>query len=235
MSGDASEPIGQFFSDSWAVYEKVVEGDYLSHRGLYEGLEGFLRSRPGPTRLLELGCGDCRLSAPLLRAAGVTDYLGFDSSGVALQLARERLGPETERWRLRQGDVRSCLGELDESWDVVLASFCLHHLSGAEKRAVLRYIRRLLPEGGAFLLVDVFLAEGESREDYLLRRHAGMRREWSQLTGPELEVITRHECQSDFPETVSDYRSWAQEAGFREAALSLAMDQGMHSWMTFRG
>ena len=42
-----------------------------------------------------------------------------------------------------------------------------------EKRAVLRDIRRLLPEGGAFLLVDVFLAEGESREDYLLRRTPG--------------------------------------------------------------
>lgn len=235
MNSNASEPIGQFFSNSWAVYEKVVEGDYLSHQGLYQGLGAFLCSRTGPLRLLELGCGDCRLTAPLLQSAGVQEYLGIDSSGVALELARARLGPDVQRCKLAQGDVRTCLAGLQSGWNVVLASFCLHHLSPTEKQAVLRDIRQVLPEGGAFLLVDVFLAEGESREDYLLRRHAAMRREWKGLTGPELDIITAHECQSDFPETFSDYASWAREAGFRGAAVSLALDEGMHSWMTFEG
>lgn len=235
MNSDAADPIGQFFSESWAVYEKVMEADYLSHRGLYDGLAGFFHSRPGKLRLLELGCGDCRLSAELLWTAGVAEYLGFDSSGLALGLARGRLGSRGEHWRLRQGDVRSCLSEVDESWDLVLASFCLHHLTATEKRSVLRELRRIVPVGGAFLLVDVFLAEGESREDYLLRRHAAMRRHWNRLSPAELDLITQHECESDFPETVSDYQRWARESGFQGATLSLALDEGMHSWMTFQG
>lgn len=233
MNSDASEAVGQFFSDAWAVYEKVLDGDYLSHRALYQGLTDFLRSRPAPTRLLELGCGDARLSLELLRALPGSQYLGFDSSPVALQLAGQRLASHSGGWQLVQGDVRTCLDSVQESWDCVLASYCLHHLSRAEKQAVLRDIRRILPTGGTFLLVDVFLEQGESRQAYLTRRHAMMRQQWSGLTGPELDVITQHECESDFPDSVGDYQCWAEEAGFAAATLSLARDGGMHSWMTF--
>jgi len=231
---DASEPVGQFFSDSWAVYEKVVEGDYLSHRSLYQGVTDFLRSRTGPLRLLELGCGDARFSLQLLQALQVEDYLGLDSSGMALDMARRRLSGYHGRWGLVQGDVRVSLEAVEGEWTVVLASFCLHHLLPAEKRSILSGIRRVLGSPGAFLLIDVFLQEGESRQAYLARRHAAMRKEWSGLSGPEIDIITEHETESDFPETVSDYQQWAQQAGFASASLSLAADNGMHSWMTLQ-
>lgn len=232
MNQDASEPVGQFFSDSWAVYEKVVDGDYLSHRSLYQGLTDFLRSRSGPLRVLELGCGDARFSLQLLQSVEVEEYLGLDSSGLALEMARSRLAGYPGRWNLVQGDVRVSLEAVAGEWNVVLASFCLHHLSPGEKRSILQGIRRVLSAPGVFLLIDVFLQEGEGRQAYLSRRHAAMRGEWSGLSGSEIDTITGHENESDFPETVSDYQRWATEAGFASASLSLAADHGMHSWMT---
>lgn len=224
------EAIGQFFSRAWGVYEKVVAADYLSHRLLYAGLRKFLESRPA-MRFLELGCGDARASLELLRGLPVESYLGIDSSLGALDLARQRV--EHSGWAFQVGDVRE-LPEIGGDWTVALASFCLHHLSPAEKARTLSQVRTSLGPSGVFLLVDLFREEGEEREHYLDRRRAWMRAEWKALTSEELELVMEHEQSADFPETVSEYTRWAlTEAGFRSVQENLAAPDGMHRWLTF--
>lgn len=221
------EAIGQFFSRAWGVYEKVVAADYLSHRLLHQGLREFLQGQPS-IRCLELGCGDARASQDLLRDLPVDAFLGIDSSQGALDLARTRI--QRSNWKFLEGDVRE-LPVIDSDWTVALASFCLHHLSAAEKRRTLAQIAALSP---IFLLVDVFREEGESRADYLDRRRAWMRAEWTALTSDELALVMEHEQAADFPETVADYQQWAMDAGFASVQESLAAPDGMHRWLTFR-
>jgi len=222
------EAIGRFFSRAWGVYEKVVAADYLSHRLLYQGLRQFLQGQ-SPIRLLELGCGDARASQELLRDLPVEAYLGIDTSQGALELARARV--EADCWKFVEGDVRE-LPPVGSDWSVTLASFCLHHLSADEKRRTLAQIAEVTP---VFLLVDLFREEGESREQYLERRRAWMRAQWTALSSEELALVMEHEAAADFPETVSDYRQWAlRETRFRSVEQSLAAPDGMHRWITFR-
>jgi SAM-dependent methyltransferase len=50
------------------------------------------------------------------------------------------------------------------SYDLVFASFAIHHLPEAQKQQLLRLIgARLLAPGGAFILVDIFLDDGRRR------------------------------------------------------------------------
>jgi len=219
----SEEAIGQFFSRAWGVYEKVVAADYLSHSLIYSGLREFLQDRR-EIRFLELGCGDARSSSELLRKLPVQAYLGIDTSLGALEKARLRR--QEESWKFLVGDARQ-LPEVGADWTVALASFCLHHLSAAEKRRTLAQLRSRLAPSAVFLLVDLFREEAESRDDYLERRRAWMRAEWTALSDEELQLVMDHEQSADFPETVSDYQQWAREAGFQSARQSLVASQGM--------
>ncbi len=224
------EAIGQFFTRAWAVYEKVVAADYLSHRQLYAGLRTYLENQ-APMRFLELGCGDARASVELLRGLEVEAYLGIDSSLGVLDLARKRVQPG---WAFEVGDVRE-LPAVGNHWTVALASFCLHHLSSSEKRRTLSQVSTALGTEGIFLLVDIFREEGESRHQYLERRRAWMRAEWTALSSEELDLVMEHEQAADFPETVSDYTRWALgETSFRSVEENLIASDGMHRWLTFR-
>ncbi len=50
-----------------------------------------------------------------------------------------------------------------QRFDVVTASYAVHHLSAEGKARLVGALARLLNPGGCFLLVDVFLREGACR------------------------------------------------------------------------
>lgn len=62
------------------------------------------------------------------------------------------------------------LQQSSDSFDVVTASFAMHHLSSADKASVIREAFRLLaPRSGKFVVVDTFRNPGESRDSALDR------------------------------------------------------------------
>lgn len=200
-------PQDQFFTRTWPVYERILEGDYLEHRAFYETVRELLAAEP-PASILELGCGDARFTAPLLRDLGVREYLGVDLSEVALAEAREHLGPNPA-WRLEQGDALQAVLRPGPAWDLVFASFCLHHLTSAEKARLVG----ALP-GRRFVLLDLFREDGEGREAYLERRHRWIREGWTRLSPEQVQEVLDHELACDFPETAGFYRGAALAAGF---------------------
>lgn len=94
--------------------------NFLGHAGLYASMERFLRGRPQPLRLLELGCGDARHTAAMLHratAAGccgglqVAEVTAVDVSPSALALAARnfaglRCGSEPLQAELVQQDMK---------------------------------------------------------------------------------------------------------------------------------
>jgi SAM-dependent methyltransferase len=99
-------------------------------------------------RILDAGCGAGLISAAL-RERGAT-VTGFDSSATMLELARKRLGPETD---LRVADLGGPLPYPDGTFDDVIAALVLHYLE--DWTGPLAELRRVLkPSGRLIVAVD---------------------------------------------------------------------------------
>ncbi|GAB4812985.1 hypothetical protein N2152v2_000031 [Parachlorella kessleri] len=108
-----------------------------------------------------------------------------------------------------------------EAYDVVLCALSAHHLARHEKQQLLCHARCALARGGCLLLMDVFRKEGESRDAYMERARHYYFEDGGQgsLRPEEAEEVWAHVSVYDYPETESDYRHMAAEAGFARCKL----------------
>ncbi|MCV2367941.1 class I SAM-dependent methyltransferase [Roseateles oligotrophus] len=121
----------------------------------------------GPCRVLELGSGPGFLAHHLLNALPSLDYVALDFSVAMHDLARERLGPLSQRVQFiqrsfKEGDWSQGLGQ----FDFVLTHQAVHELRHKRYAAALhRQVRTLLAPGGAYLVCDHFAgADGMSND-----------------------------------------------------------------------
>lgn len=110
-------------------------------------LNAFLPAlRAAGRRVLELGCG-AGLDTATLTGAGFA-VTACDRSPAALREARGR-APAARYFR---ADLRAPLPSADRRFDGVLASLSLHYFPRAQTEATVGEVRRVLRQGGAFLL-----------------------------------------------------------------------------------
>lgn len=201
--------------EEWQVYEKLLTHDYMDHRAFFGRLQKEILARfDRPVRLLDLGCGDLTPVAPLLKSIHLEDYVGIDESDVALALAAERLDDLKVPGRLVEGDLLAVLTDLGETFDVILASFSLHHLPDpALKQATLEAARRHLSADGIFALIDVVCDEAEPRHHYVDRwiGHADQR--YKELLPAEKAVLFDHVRARDFPVSLVAWEKLGKQAG----------------------
>jgi SAM-dependent methyltransferase len=89
------------FRQTWDVYTKVVEHDYMSHVLLFDGLSKDMLARHGGNEkpsfsIVDLGCGGADALAATLRrspelAKSINSYTGVDLSDIALAHARANM------------------------------------------------------------------------------------------------------------------------------------------------
>jgi ubiquinone/menaquinone biosynthesis C-methylase UbiE len=104
-----------------------------------------------PAAVLELGCGTGSLIQRLARALPTASIIGIDPDGNALARAQVKLA--TSRVKLRVGTAAE-LPMQDQTFDRVVVSLMLHHLTTAEKRAALAEMHRVLRPGGRVHIAD---------------------------------------------------------------------------------
>jgi tRNA (cmo5U34)-methyltransferase len=143
--------------ESWKDEGKV--GEYLTRVGRLEarraGEAELVEALPrGVDRVLDLGCGDGRLTAVVLEARPeLVEAVGLDISPPMLVRARERFSRD-QRVTITEHDLRFRLP--DVGWfDLIVSGFAIHHLSDERKRSLFEEVVARLRPGGVFANLEV--------------------------------------------------------------------------------
>jgi ubiquinone/menaquinone biosynthesis C-methylase UbiE len=205
--------------EQWALYETVVQHDYMLHAELIEALGRWAATFGRPLAILDLGCGDAYLATQAFRAATVERYEGVDLSESAAQRARERLAIWPGRASVTNGNLLELIrGVPDGSKNLVLASYSLHHFQSPEKTFILAECHRVLVAGGTLVWIDSVMRDGETRDEYLTRQTDAFRHRWLGLTPEQREKVVSHVWEADFPETGAWMQAANSAAGFAAGA-----------------
>jgi SAM-dependent methyltransferase len=215
--------MGDQLFEEWKVYEKLVVHDYMDHRAFFNRLQMEIVQRfERPVAILDLGCGDLTPILPLLATVPLRQYVGIDESDAALAVASQRLRASRVPGRLIKGDLLASLADVKASFDVILASFSLHHLEDpADKQRTLEAVRQHLAPEGFFALIDVFSAGAEPRDRYLERwiNHAENR--YIELQAEEKALLFDHVRARDFPVSQATYQALGRQVGLDGFAVLL--------------
>ncbi len=204
------------FFQQWRTYRTVVNQGYMGHNSIADNILRQIEPLPQGLDILDLGCGDAEVFFQLLPELTVNAYRGVDSSAAALEVLTERFNGRDVAFQLYCQDMMDFLSSSDGQFDVILAGFCMHHLSFDDKKRCLQMAYRCLREHGVMFIYDVFLQPGESRKRYLANYLAYMHSNWTAMSVQELEALSAHITGCDFPEEVQTFRQWSKDAGFKQ-------------------
>lgn len=118
--------------------------------------EDVLRSvlPPAPRSLLDLGCGDGRLSALALEARStITRVVAVDMSPPMLRHARNRF-EDDQRVTVRGWDMNWSIAPLG-NFDLILSGFAVHHLEDDRKQSLFAEVATQLNPSGLFANLEV--------------------------------------------------------------------------------
>ena len=227
--------MGDQLFEEWQIYEKLLIHDYMNHRAFFARLQAEAQGRfRRPPAILDLGCGDLTPILPMLAGMPVRRYVGIDESDVALAIAATRLDELGQSSRLIRGDLVAALDDISGPFDLVLASFSLHHLTDpADKLTTLKRARRLLAEDGFFAMIDVFCAEAEPRERYVERWIANAERRYLELRPAEKALLFDHVRARDFPLSLNTWCALGVEAGLPRVGVLLEDRERLNRLVTF--
>jgi tRNA threonylcarbamoyl adenosine modification protein (Sua5/YciO/YrdC/YwlC family) len=141
----------------------------------------------GARRVLELGTGTGETSLRLLERHPAAQLVGVDESAAMLGVAGARL--PAERVQLHVARLQDALPA--GPFDLVASALCVHHLGAAEKQDLFVRLRRVLADGGRFVLGDVVVPV--SPKDSVTALTAGF----------------------DKPNPLADQLQWLRTAGFQ--------------------
>lgn len=228
--------MGEKIFEEWRVYEKLLIHDYMDHRTFFGRLQEHVRQHfHRPISILDLGCGDLTPILPLLQAVPLQSYTGIDESAGALAIAAQHMQARSIPGRLVNGDLLLELAGMEEKFDLVVASFSLHHLANPmDKLRTLQAIESHLHDCGMFALVDVFCTEEEPRSDYVERwiSHADQR--YASLEAGEKQLLFDHVRARDNPVSHQHWQAMAEQAGLGEYQLIEQDDVALNALVVMR-
>ena len=162
-------------------------------------------------RILELGSGTGNLTVLLAERFPKATIELVDVSAESLDECRKRIGLD-DRFRYRAQDFRS-LDAPDGSFDLIVSSIAIHHLTGDEKPELFAELFRLLRPEGMFAYAD----QHAGATDALYKKHIANWKTASMDAGSseaEWQMWMKHQSDHDHHDTMLDQIGWLQGAGF---------------------
>jgi tRNA (cmo5U34)-methyltransferase len=166
-----------------------------------------------PLQVLDLGAGTGLFSTLVHSKYPTACFTLWDVADKMLEVAKSRFANSTAQFSYVVGDYRS-FAALD-SYDLIISSLSIHHLSDPEKQELFRCIFRALKLGGIFLNMDQIKGPTlELQETYCQK--------WEEIT--RINGATEEEIQGgmerrrlyDREATLENQLQWLREAGFQE-------------------
>lgn len=163
---ESTPPVGRGWSDP-------AQTDwYLGRIGALEprldGERALVEVLPDrPHRVLDLGCGDGRLTRLVMaERTTIGEALAVDSSAPMLARARAALGRD-HRVTVMRWDLARSIAPLGR-FDLVVSGFAIHHLEDARKRSLFAEIASQLEPDGVFANLEIVAsATTELHADFL--------------------------------------------------------------------
>ena len=118
-----------------------------------EYLQKYAREWPQTGRILELGCGEGKLSFVLARFG--YNVTAIDVSETAIAWAKEKLQKQNETIDFKVMSVVDLDCFEENAFDIVFDSLCAHCILGADRKIMFDHIYRILKEGGVFILNSI--------------------------------------------------------------------------------
>ncbi len=164
--------------------------------------------------ILDLGCGDAFVLAPLLKKFSSAKYTGYDLSETALAIASSNLHSDGIHAVLKNGAMEELIKSESNRFDFICSSFAIHHLSDEMKKQLYLDCYHRLYKGGTFIYIDVFRRFGWSREQYLKEYFSYAKDHWLALDAEEMHLVQEHVSNYDFPANLEDAITWLTQTGF---------------------
>ncbi len=142
-------------------------------RVLIELLEPLLEGRPGPLRLVDLGCGPGNITLRLAQHWPEADVIGIDGSAPMLTVARERAQHQGVAARFLEASLQqlssTCLPTSIAPAAAVVSNSLLHHLH--DPLELWRLVRCCGGSGTAIVHRDLRRPDSEVELDRLQQRY----------------------------------------------------------------
>lgn len=126
----------------WGMREETFKNRLIEH------------ARIGPNfRVLDLGCGTGTLTILVKQSQPAAEVIGFDGDPQVLEIGRIKAAQQNVNITFDQGMAYQ-LPYPAESFDRVISSLVLHHLTREDRQRALGEVYRVLKRGGEFWIID---------------------------------------------------------------------------------
>lgn len=141
---------------TYDISAKAFENKFMNLDFYKEKLNSFCALLEPGSKILDLGCGPGNVAKFLYEADKGFSVMGIDLSEEMIKLARQNVFQDSVIFKV--GDIREI--EIEENtYEAVIASFCIVHLDNDETKNLLKKVAKLLKKNG---MLYISCMEGKS-------------------------------------------------------------------------
>jgi tRNA (cmo5U34)-methyltransferase len=204
--------IDQAFNASVAYYDDWMKKALPNYNDLFGAAMDVIRfDTQESIAVLDLGAGTGLFSHHVLQKYPHAHFVLYDVADKMLKWAQERFQHHSQQFKYVIGDYREL--SLEQSFDLVISSLSIHHLTDDEKISLFNSVYKWLRPNGIFINID------QVRGETVYLRELYWEHWLAQVTQVEASKARIHESMErrrtyDRDALMTDQLQWLKNAGF---------------------